>query len=256
LTTSPRNSLITSEYLKVLNRSLCVLFLSWSTACSGSFASSERQVLPSFEPKELAQKRILLAPYSASTLGKDNGIPLEVMDIRQLGKKYPGQNDTLIALEDFYDASQSGAQKATKDSGSGASMVALEATRWPEYFADPEQFLNVAVDGSTRYDVPQRELLQRLGIEADIAVVIGKLDYTSFIMTTETTSSNGVKTVNSSHSARCESHFLVWDYAHKRALAEGKAESGVSFGKKVEPADFEEMGSLLVAEIMNKRPFR
>jgi len=253
---SPGNWPITLEYSNVLKRCLWISIFSSLAACGGSFASSERQILPSFQPQELSQKRILLAPYSVSVIGKEQGIPLEIADIRQLGQKYPGPSDELIALEDFYDASQSSAQKAAQEIGRGASLVTLQAVRWPEYFADPERFMNVTVDGKVRYEVPQRELLQRLGLEADIAVVIGKLDYSSWIMTTETTDSNGGRTVNSSHNARCESRFLVWDYTQKRALAEGTVESGVSFGKKVEPTDFEEMGSLLAAEIMNKRPFR
>jgi len=240
----------------VLKHSFSIFLLSSLTACGGSFASSERQVLPGFSPKELAQKRVLIAPYAASALEKDAGIPLDLADIRQIDKKYPGPNDDLVALEDFYDAGQAGAREATRETGSGASLVTVQAARWAEYFADQEQFMNVTVDGKTRYEVPERALLERLGADADIVIVLGKLGYSSWIETTETTSSNGMKSYNTSHSARCESHFLVWDYAQKRALAEGTAESEVPFGKKVDLADFEQMGSLLVAEIMDKRPFR
>ena len=222
-----------------------------SFACGGPASTSERSVLPGFEAKQLAHKRVLLAPYPPAAVNEERSIPLSVAQVRTLAAYYPDSEDDLTSLKAFYFAGEWSAKKSVVDSGSGLSVVSIDAPRWHDYFESPDQFLNVSVDGKVHYQIPQRELLQRLDRDADFAIVIGGLAYTSEIVTTKSDTTYNVR-----RTASCDANFLIWDYRANRALAEGKVDSAVSFGKEITSRDYQDLGAEVVAEIMSKRPFR
>lgn len=219
--------------------------------CGGPASSSERSVLPGFEVKQLAHKRVLLAPYSPGVVSEERSIPLSVAQVRTLAAYYPDSEDDVTSLKAFYFAGEWSAKKSVIDSGSGLFVVSIDAPRWHDYFESPEQFLNVSVDGKVHYQIPQRGLLQRLDRDADFAIVIGSLEYTSAIVTTKSDTTYNVR-----RTASCDANFLIWDYQANRALAEGKVDSAVGFGKEVTSRDYQDLGAQVVAEIMSKRPFR
>lgn len=226
-------------------------FVALTSACAGSGASSERQVLPDFDAKELTQRRLLLAPYATRAVDAEASVPLEREEMQQLAQETKEENPELGSLKAFYAAGALGGQRTLEKAGTGLRLQQLEAARWGEYFAQPDTFLSVTVDGKARYDVPPRELLQHLGIDSEYVLVLGELKYQA----TMTRTSVGESTTTR-RDAECDGRFLVWDYARSRALAEGSVESIVRYGKRVTASDFKELGELLVSEILAKRPFK
>ncbi len=221
------------------------------SACAGSGVSSERQVLPDFDAKELTKRRLLLAPYATRAVDAEGSVPLEREEMQLLALETKEEDPEIGSLKAFYAAGALSGQRALEKAGTGLLLQQIEAARWDEYFARPETFLSVTVDGKSRYEVPPRELLQRLGTDAEYVLVMGSLKYQASILRTSVGS-----TTTTQRDAECDGRFLVWDYARSRALAEGSVESVVRFGKRVTASDFKELGELLVSEILAKRPFK
>ena len=227
-----------------------VLFVSLA-ACGNLVSSSTRQVLPTFDAREMLKKRVLLAPYALATLSEEGGPPLAVADVQVLALDYPDPNPAFTALKAFYFAGAFPEQGSTTKDGGGLALVTIDAPRWQQYFENPEQFLSVTVDGQSRYQVPSRELLQRVGSDTDVAIVVSSLAYQININTGNSAiAGSGGRTVS------CDASFLVWDYEGKRVLAEGKVNSLKRSTREGDVADFRSLGAYVVAEIIAKRPFR
>lgn len=237
-------------FSRPLTAAALVAFVALASACAGSGVSSERQVLPDFDAKELSKRRLLLAPYATRAVDAEASVPLEREEMQLLALETKEQDPELGSLKAFYAAGALSGQRALEKAGTGLLLQHVETARWGEYFAQPETFLSVTVDGKARYEVPPRELLQRLGTDADYVLVLGELKYQASITRTKLGESTTTR-----REAECDGRFLVWDYGRSRALAEGSVESVVGFGKRVTASDFKELGELLVSEILAKRPF-
>jgi hypothetical protein len=220
-------------------------------ACASLSTSSERQVLPDFHVTELAKRRLFLAPYPETAVSSERSFPLDLSEMKVLARATQDSDVELGALKAFYASGARSGQAALQDAGTELSLLGLEPARWPEYFAEPDEFLNVTVDGKHNYQVPPRALLQRMGADAEFVVVVTALEYGMSITRTK----NGDVTTTSRDVA-CDGRFLVWDYAKSRALAEGTVASTVGFGKAVTAKNFETLGAGLVSEIVSKRPFK
>jgi len=230
---------------------LVIVGLFGGTGCSSTYASSERQVLPSFQSRDFAKKRLFIAPYPVQALDPERAVPLEKDEMRALGRAYKDRDPNRAALKAFYSTGAEGAKSSIGDLGLDLAVVDLANARWRDYFQDPEQFLNVTVDGKTRYQVPDQKLLRDLGVEADFSVVLGALAYS----TTTTITNNGAVR-HRSDSADFEGRFLVWDYRTSQVLAEGKVECSVGTHRRATPDILLDLGRLTLEEILAKRPFR
>jgi hypothetical protein len=226
-----------------LAAALCVL------GC-GAATSSERRVLPSFHATELASKRLLIAPYAVQALDPERAVPLEDEDMLALAKHFQDSDPNRAALKAFYVSSAERAKARLVMDHTGAALVEVDPTRWGAYFENQAGFISVSVDGDLRYQVPERALLQTLGTDADFALVLGSLAYTTSI----TVTNNGSFTSHQ-HSADFEGKFLVWDYQQARAIAEGKVECSVTIRRDPTAQSLVELGGLVVDEILSKRPF-
>ncbi|MGC4087012.1 MAG: hypothetical protein QM756_03745 [Polyangiaceae bacterium] len=219
--------------------------------CASSWASSERQVLPSFATSQFANKRLFIAPYALKALDPERAVPLEEEQLKELGRAYKDDDPNRAALKAFYSTGAEGAKGTLSELGLPMTVVDLPNARWQDYFQDSEQFLNVTVDGKLRYQVPEQKLLRELGVDADFVVVLGSLAYST--TTTIRTSSAGR---SRSDSADFEGHFLVWDYRASQVIAEGKVEAGVLYKREPTPDILLDLGRETLGEILAKRPFR
>ena len=183
-------------------------------ACSSTYANSERQVLPSFKSVSLAKKRLFIAPYSVKALDTERAVPLEPEQLEGLAKSFSDSDSNRVALKAFYSTGAEGAKGTLQKLGLDLNVLDLPTQRWQDYFQDSERFLSVSVDGKLRYQVPDAKLLNELGVEADFAIVLGSLAYS----TTTTITSNG-QVRHRSDSADFEGRFLVWDYRGAQVLA-------------------------------------
>lgn len=214
------------------------------TGCAvGAFAESERKVLPDFAERKLENGRFLLAPYSLSLVEK-RYLPLPRAELQSLKKPYDDQLEA--SLELFYSSGVAGAREALREALPQSQLLEIEAPRWQDYFADPARFRSVSFDGKQRYAVPEGETLRAFGANADYVVVIGNIRFEK---------SSVVYGYTGGEFLRCYARFLVWDYAHARAVAEGKVTASVGIRGPVTLQRWELLGGQLVREILLKPPF-
>jgi hypothetical protein len=239
--------------LRPLSLLLMTLLCCGASACLGSGASSERQVLPDFDAAELSKRRVFLAPYAQSAVDLEASFPMELSEMRKLAQEAQDSSPAAGTLKAFHASGAQRARAVLEDSGTGLAITSLPAPRWAEFFAQPDEFLSVTVDGKHHYQVPPRPLLQRFNVDAELVVVVTAFQFVIEMTRTQNASGTGS---SGSTTVDCDSRFLVWDYTRSRALAEGSVESSIGYGFGVTAANFKLLGAELVGEIVSKRPFK
>jgi hypothetical protein len=218
---------------------LCLSLSSVAGCARGAFGWSERQVLPDFAEQQHAHGRVLVAPY-ALALVENRYLPLPRAELRSLNQPYDDQLEA--SLELFYSSGVTEAREALRQALPQLQLLHIEAPRWKDYFADPARFRSVSFDGKQRYAVPERDTLQSFDASADYAVVIGSMHFAKSGYVGD-------------ESLRCYARFLVWDYAHARAIAEGKVTVAIGIADRVTLQHWALLGGQLVREILLKPPF-
>jgi hypothetical protein len=220
---------------------LC-LSASTLTGCGiEAFARSKRQVPPDFDQREPEHGRFVVAPYSLA-LVENRYLPLPRADLRSLNKPYDDQHEATLEL--FYSLGVADARQALRKALPQSQLLHIDTPRWKDYFADAAHFRSVSFDGKQRYAVPERETLKSFGVDADYAIVIGSMSFNKF-------GNLGSEVLN------CVARFLVWDYAHARAVAEGEVTAGIGIGigEHVTVQHWGLLGGQLPREILLKPPF-
>src|SRR6188768_4496272 len=110
-------------------RLLVVFCLIGCGGCSSTYASSERQVLPSFQPRDFAKKRLFIAPYAVQSLDPDRAVPLEADEMKALGRAYKDRDPNRAALKAFYSTGAEGAKSSVDDLGLDLAVLDLPNAR-------------------------------------------------------------------------------------------------------------------------------
>ena len=220
---------------------ICLSATTWAGCGMEAFARSKRQVLPDFDEREPEHGRFLVAPYSLA-LVENRYLPLPRADLRSLHKPYDDQHEATLEL--FYSLGVADARQALRKALPQSQLLHIDPPRWKDYFADAAHFRSVSFDGKQRYAVPERETLQSFGVDADYAVVIGSMRFHKF-------GNPGNEVLD------CFARFLVWDYGHARAVAEGEVTASIvmGIGEHVTVQHWGLLGGQLPREILLKPPF-
>jgi hypothetical protein len=192
-------------------------------------------MLAQVQPQELERRRILLAPY-AFEIVQNAYLPLLRPEWKKLHRRF--ENPQAAPLELLYEFGVSGARAALRERGQQLDLVDLGISAWDPYFSEPAHFLSVSVDGIQHYSVPERDALQKLGVDVDYVVVLGSIRFE-----------------RSGSDSSCEVRFLIWDCQRLRAITEGKAEASVTRYDNVTLGDWQHLASALTQEIFSRRPF-
>jgi hypothetical protein len=206
-----------------------------------AFAESERQVLPDFAARKPEQGRFLLAPYALAHV-EGKYLPLPKEELHASNQPYEDQLEAKLEL--FYASGVADALEALRTASPQCRLLHIETPRWQDYFAASANFPSVSFDGKQRYSVPQRETLQSFGVEADYAVVIGRIRF-------EKRGRPGNQVLD------CYARFLVWAYAPARSVAEGEVSAHVFLDMRdnITRQDWARLGGQIPRGILLKPPF-
>lgn len=220
------------------------------SAC-GVHATSTRSVLPQFEKQRLEKGTVLFAPTfersleAPDSLSLEFGVPLEAHE-------QPGA--LRVAIQNFGASFEGGAARALMESGMKMKLMGLSPQWRDSYFSDLGAFLNVTLDGTTRYEVPGVAFLKAAGLAADYSLVLSKLachmnTSSQLVTTVDSTGKTSSQWVNHC-SQSCSSRFIVWSYGLEQAIGEGSVSASVGCGK-----DASELADAMGYEVASQSPF-
>ena len=235
-----------------LCRSITFALMLLATACGSSMlADSTRQVLPEFRAATLEHKNVFVAPYFPTDVDTDGTYPVSQALILSGAAEFAGvAPETAMAMR-LVRIGAAQVRSSFHERNQQVNVTTLPTERWLPFQAEPEHYLNVSVDGTTRYNVPKPEPLKAFGLSADYVIVLGALHFGGG---TTISSHNGVTHV--SREINCKARFLVFGYAESRVLAEGTVNAMASHSGEPQLPVLETLMSRLYEEIVAKPPFR
>lgn len=230
---------------------LGLTLLLFATACGLTrTATSSRQVLPSFDSRLFSNKALVIVPLSPASIEKDHHYPIPRKAMLELAREHSFDDPELALADDWTQASLEEAQGVRERSGASWKLASASEKTWPSFVDHPDGFTSITLDGKLRYQVPKAELLAEAKLPADFAIVLGPVKFSIEISTT------GSGANRSTHrSVDCTAHFLVWDYAQKRALAEGEVETATGFRRDPSVENLRTLAGRVIKEILTKPPF-
>jgi len=205
-------------------------------------------VLPNFDRHELENKRILLAPYSLAFV-EQLSLPFPDIELRDLNGPYQEQAEQ--SLELFYSAGVAGARATAREAHAHYEIVELAPSGWAAYFTPQALFRIVSLDGQQNYQVPEPAALAALGASADYVLVVGHFRFKASTDWTDTLDGHRIGV----DMLRCKLRFLVWDYAHARAVVEGTVNGEKHPTEGITRELWESMGGQVTREIFSNPPF-
>ena len=232
-------------------RILCCLAAGLFLSACGVHADSERSVLPQYRTQRLQTGTVLFAPTFERSLSDPKSLSLEFGVPVALHDQPAALRG---AMQNFGTMFETGAARALLESGMKVKLLGLSAQVRDSYFNDLGAFLNVTMDGETRYEVPNQAFLKAAGLNIDYSLVLTKVACSSvsgshYVMSTDSTGKSYGHWVNTC-SQSCSSRFVVWAYALQQAISEGSVSATLGCGS----SEFE-LADAMGYEVASKSPF-
>lgn len=243
---NPPNS---RSQLLVLTALALALFM---PACGSALtAQSTRQILPEFQGSALEHKKLLLVPHFPSDVAKDGTYPVSQALMLEAAKQFSGVDPESAMSLRIVQLGATQVQRSFKDRDQPINVTTLPTDQSLAFQAEPDHYLNVSVDGTTRYLVPKPEALKALGASADYTIVVNSLRFNA----SETFSrNNGVSRL--SKDIHGEARFLLFGYAEGRVLAEGTVNAFAGYKGDPDLSHLDTLMRYIYEEIVAKPPFR